>query len=441
MSRRIVFVGGIHGTGKSAVCAALTKRYFADYLSASQLIKWNKQTKQVEDVTGNQRLLSSLIKKETKHDFTYVIDGHFSLWNKHNECETVPVETFEGIHLSAIVLVICKPSVVQQRILKRDAVEYSIGAIEQLQKLEIEQARAVAEYFQIPRFVLDNTESCDVHSIFNDLDIIMKPYTRDNIYSEMLKTVVIRLDFVGATKIRDFVDKIKQTELLNSAFNSMVAMPKQRLSVSFRPKDLEDGGLPLAESQHSTLYRFKDCKLQDVGIATLDIDCESITIVVDCRTDYKGSKKYTDFMSDLMKELFAHDKYITPIRLGVRKIDIQILKEGESMGDYFNDKYIVASTWNTEPQKRLASLTELSSIDNIDFNIIQRIDRTNNGNVRLIYDVDSYIKNGHLAQVIANEEIKNVMEIMQNHMFDMFVNVTSVNYLDKCKAAKEAQNG
>lgn len=266
----------------------------------------------------------------------------------------------------------------------------------------------------------------------------MKPYTRDNIYSEMLKTVIIRLDFVGATKIRDFVDKIKQTELLNTAFASMVAMPRQHLSVNLRSKDLEDGGLPLAESQHSTVYRFKDCKLQEVGLATLDIDSDSITIVIDCRSDYKGSKKYTDFMSSLMNELFAYDKYITPVRLGIRKIDMQILQDGETVDRYFNEKFTVASNWETEPRKKLASLTELSSIDNIDFNVIQRIDQTNTGNARLIYDVDAYIDNGYLAHVIAGGTINDIMEEMQNLMFDMFVGVASIDYLEKCKVAKEA---
>lgn len=441
MSRRVVFVGGVHGTGKSAVCADLKKRYLCEYLSASQLIKWNKRTKPVEDVTKNQMLISLLLKENTNKDYSFIIDGHFALWNDFYECVPVPVETFQGVDLSAIVLITCNPSVIKQRIQSRDSTEYNIQDIEQLQKVEIKQAKIISEYYHIPIYIVDNSDSYNIQSVFSNLDNIMKPYTRDNIYSDMLKTVIIRLDFVGATNIRSFVDRIKQTELMSSAFNSLVAMTRQQLSVSFKPKDIEEGGLPLSASQHSTVFRFKDCKLQEIGIATLDIDCESLTIVVDCKSDYKGSKKYTSLMSSLMEQLFIHDKYITPVRLGIRKIDMQTLNEGESINDYFNDKYIVSINWKSEPTKKLVSLTELSSIDEIQFNEIQRIDWTGKGENRLILDIDSYIENGYLASIVANKKVKETMEIMQNYMFDMFVNVTSSDYLEKCKAAKSLQNG
>lgn len=441
MSRNVIFVGGTHGTGKSAVCTDLVNRYHCSYISASRLIKWTKATKQVEDVAANQRRLGNLLLENTQSDISYVIDGHFALWSKKNDCEKVPIETFFGVKLSAIVLVTCNPLEIQQRIRYRDGVVYDIKHIEQLQQTEIEQAQKIADFYHIPIYIIDNTDSYNLQPIYTSLDSIMKPYTRDNIYSEMLKTVIIRLDFAGATSIRSFVDKIKQSSLLESAFESMIAMQRQHISVNFRPKDIEDGELPLTESQHSTLYRFKDCKLQSSGSATLDIDSESITIVIDCRADYKGSKRYTDFMSSLMTELFAHDKYITPVRLGIRKIDVQQLADGEKIGDYFNERFAVAYNWNLAPLKKLSTMTDLLSIGNIEFNVTQRIDKSKNGNDRLIYDVDSYVENGNLAAVIGSGEVRDVMEEMQNHMFDLFVSITSNSYLEKCKTAKEKHHG
>lgn len=441
MSRNIIFVGGIHGTGKSSVCIELVSRYHCSHISASRLIKWTETTKQVENVAENQRRLGRLLIENTQSDTSYVIDGHFALWSKMNDCEKVSIDTFCGVNLSAIVLITCDPLEIQQRISRRDGIVYDIKHIEQLQQVEIDQAKKTADFYHLPIYIIDNTNSYNLQPIYSSLDRIMKPYTRDNIYSEMLKTVIIRLDFAGATSIRSFVDKIKQSDLLESAFDSMVAMPKQHLSVSFRPKDIEDGGLPLTESQRSTLYRFKDCKLQSSGSATLDIDCESITIVIDCRADYKGSKIYTDFMSSLMTELFTHDKYITPVRLGIRKIDVQQLVDGEKIEDYFNERFTVAYNWNLAPSKKLATMTELLSIGNIEFNVTQRIDKSENGNDRLIYDVDSYIENGNLAALIGNGEVRNTMEEMQNHMFDLFVGVTSRSYLEKCKTAKEKHHG
>lgn len=56
---RIVFVGGIYGVGKSAVCKSITdKQDDLHYYSSSELINWrNSKDKEVDDVQGNQDIL------------------------------------------------------------------------------------------------------------------------------------------------------------------------------------------------------------------------------------------------------------------------------------------------------------------------------------------------------------------------------------------------
>ena len=88
------------------------------------------------------------------------------------------------------------------------------------------------------------------------------------------------------------------------------------------------------------------------------------------------------------------------------------------------------------------SLTELLDIDGICFNVTQYIDRTTDGRERLIYDVDSYLNGDTLEKVL---ELGNPSELlyhdMQDRMFDMFVSVASVDYLEYCKKLKTKQNG
>ena len=199
------------------------------------------------------------------------------------------------------------------------------------------------------------------------------------------------------------------------------------------------------KAQNNTVYRFSKWKPVNSSDAILDIDNSSMTLSVDCGTNhYKGSTEYSTFMIELMEELRNHDQYISFNRLGVRKIDIQILNDGEQVKDYFNEKFTVSNSWELCPPKDMATLTELLRIEDVRFNIIQRIEQIDDEkHLRLIFDVDSYIYDDVDALRDKNcEQIGSYLNVkMQDKMFDMFVNVASENYLESCKKAKENING
>ena len=81
-------------------------------------------------------------------------------------------------------------------------------------------------------------------------------------------------------------------------------------------------------------------------------------------------------------------------------------------------------------------------IDNISFNVTQYIDYTNDGRERLIYDVDSFLNGDILEKALKSRTFSDLLyHDMQDRMFDLFVSVASINYLDYCKELKAKQNG
>ena len=81
-------------------------------------------------------------------------------------------------------------------------------------------------------------------------------------------------------------------------------------------------------------------------------------------------------------------------------------------------------------------------IDNINFNVTQYIDYTNDGRVRLIYDVDSFLSGDILEKALESGNSSDLLyHEMQDRMFDLFVSVASVDYLEFCKRLKTEQNG
>lgn len=437
MARIRIFVGGVHGAGKGLLCSQLVTRFMSEYVSVSKLLKWESRLKLVKDVYRNQMILKELLESSTRNDSSYIIDGHFALWNDNYECEIVPLELFLLLKLSAIIITTCESETIQKRIKQRDGILYNLGDIKKLQSLEIKQAKFVADSLAIPLIIVDTTKNINFNNIFKYIET-MKTYTRENILSQMLKTVVIRIDFTGLTSLRSFVNRIKSYERMKQSFERMAPIHKQDMSPSFKPNNIEDGQLPLTESQKSTLYRFYDCKMGGSSKATLDLEPCSITLAIDCQENYKGSNDYSYFMGWLIDELQSHDQYVVINRLGVRKIDAQVLEPGETINRYFNERYIVAQSWNNSPQKTKSILTELLEIDDICFNVVQYIDCIGDDRrVRLIYDVDAFLNGEPLEKALkSGNTSKVVYHDMQDRMFDLFVSVASESYLESCKRQK-----
>lgn len=437
MSRLKIFVGGVHGAGKSSVCNLLVNHTMSVYVSASNLLQWNDRTKQVKDISHNQQLLLDLLITHTNGDFSYVVDGHFALWNENTQCEAVPVDFFRSLNINAIVLTTCDSKVIQQRLIDRDKENYSLIEISQLQKLEVNQALSVSEILQIPLYVFNTTEKNDYNELIHFLNK-MKTYTRENILSPMLKVVVFRIDFTGLTSLEEFINRIKAAKMLQNSFRKMVMIPKQSMSVSFRPKDIAEGQLPYTEAQKSKVYRFFDCKIQNNSDVTLDLEEDSITLAINCEKGYYGSLLYSQFVAWIISELRLHDSFVSINRLGVRKIDVQVLNEGESIGAYFNENYSVSKSWQSIPNKSKSVLTELIEKDNINFNVTQHIDITNDGKERLIYDVDAFLQGQHLSMALIEGNVEELLyHDMQDLMFDLFTSVASSEYLEKCKQTKK----
>lgn len=153
---KIIFVGGIHGVGKSALCKSIAdKRDDLHYYSSSKLIKWeNGKHKEVIDVQRNQdvlvQALESLDEIETN---TVLLDGHFCLLTCNGCIQDVPMSTFTSINPSLIIVISADEEVVKNRLKVRDNKDYDIEFLCKFQKCEKEYAKQVASVLEVPCFI------------------------------------------------------------------------------------------------------------------------------------------------------------------------------------------------------------------------------------------------------------------------------------------------
>lgn len=167
-SKKIIFIGGVHGVGKSTfVDAVKVKCPFVVGLSCSTILKWeNPVHKAVENVEENQNKLLSNLPYFIDMDKNYLLDGHFCLLTEQNTIERVPMEVFEAINPDMIVLLEECPAVICQRLYKRDAIQYSEDLIKAFLHEERTYATEVADTLGI-HFKCCN--SATMNSCINEL--------------------------------------------------------------------------------------------------------------------------------------------------------------------------------------------------------------------------------------------------------------------------------
>lgn len=157
-SSDIIFVGGIHGVGKSTLCLKLCKKLNIDYLSASHLIKKYKKRysmqiadrgKSVKDIDNNQTILINALQEKIVPNNTYFLDGHFTLIDMKENIEAVPEAIFRQVAPKTIIVLVDKPKSILSRLMKRDQLKYNVKLLSDMQKMELKLAKSIAKKLKI----------------------------------------------------------------------------------------------------------------------------------------------------------------------------------------------------------------------------------------------------------------------------------------------------
>lgn len=158
---KIVFVGGIHGVGKSTFAYNIkSKCSQVECLSCSEIIKWENPThKEVGNVSETQGKLLQNLPYFIDQDRNYILDGHFCLLTERGSIECIPMEVFETISPSLIVVLKEAPHKICQRLNVRDRHNYPVELVAEFQEEEIKYAKEVANTLGIPLEVCNSTDS------------------------------------------------------------------------------------------------------------------------------------------------------------------------------------------------------------------------------------------------------------------------------------------
>ncbi|WP_246016517.1 ATP-binding protein [Cohnella phaseoli] len=171
----MIFIGGIHGVGKTSLCKDVAKQYEIPHFSASKLISNEKEeiyshNKLIPDIELNQDFLSNSLNRLTVNGW-FLLDGHFCLLNQSSEITRIPLTTFSKLSPTSIIVLADLVSSIQERFSQRDGYKFNSILLEAFQTAEIEYAREISNSLNIPLFV---AQSGDIKSIHVFIDRIMQ---------------------------------------------------------------------------------------------------------------------------------------------------------------------------------------------------------------------------------------------------------------------------
>lgn len=152
MKKRILFVAGVYGVGKTTLCDILSEKYLISSYSSSELIsKCNHEeygkNKYVTNSNRNQEILVNQVNKIK--DESFILNGHFCLKEKNNKVILLENEVFKKLNLSCILLLSASVEIIKENLFKRDKIYYDEEYIKLLLKCEEEQAEKVSNLYNM----------------------------------------------------------------------------------------------------------------------------------------------------------------------------------------------------------------------------------------------------------------------------------------------------
>ena len=147
----MIFLGGVHGVGKTSMCAGVSERFGLQVISASAIIRAERAQPSsdsrtaVLNVGGNQGLLVRGVQRIVADvPARYLLDGHFALRTLAGNIEEIGADVFRAIGVSGLICLIDDPTAIAQRLEKRDCVAHDAITISELQSAELRSAEAIS---------------------------------------------------------------------------------------------------------------------------------------------------------------------------------------------------------------------------------------------------------------------------------------------------------
>lgn len=264
-------------------------------------------------------------------------------------------------------------------------------------------------------------------------------YDRYSLKENLLRKILIRIDYTGVTTIDGWIESIK-TNFIKDYFDRYIKHLNNNAKI-----DLSNMGdiskslaIPITEIVREPIHTFTESKFANrEDKVQLDITSFYTTVSIDC-IHYQNIDAYIDFIVELLTSLLKSDTYIQIKRIGIRKIG----------GTEFNSKAVINDVF--EEEQFFCKLVDDSDIEMVNREYTDRFVRKNpdvkinytrlcrainikgENKIQVILDMDGYVDE---RIILKNDyqyprDLKDVFTININgYLFELFKNSVREKYL------------
>ncbi|WP_080587343.1 ATP-binding protein [Pseudomonas putida] len=155
----IIFVGGMHGVGKTTFCKRLAELTGFVHRTASEVISEESQSagfgnlKVSSRLNDNQNRLVAWVERN-RDSGDILLDGHFALLDSNRQVYGVELEVFRIIRPAGLICINASVGLVLDRLEKRDGVVWPAELVEKMLNSERNLAAATASGLGVPLVIL-----------------------------------------------------------------------------------------------------------------------------------------------------------------------------------------------------------------------------------------------------------------------------------------------
>lgn len=267
-------------------------------------------------------------------------------------------------------------------------------------------------------------------------DSILKiDITRNILTANILKSVILRIDFLRIVNIQDFVSEVQKYLIISEFYLTNDTFVNNIEFEINDPDTLSSDNININQTiKRGQPYNFKN-KSKDIEVIITE-NC--IIFNIDCTQEYSLDESIGIFC-DLVIMAQSKYNYINFVRLGLRKINNFICKDKnlyKCIEETFLPNIELQSIFNNELKCNKRQTIENFSYNEHLFNVIkviqegfvENIDRERAFNV--ILDIDGYLKEGIPNQFKDYTDIKKTIININNNIFNIFKSTFTEDFLN-----------
>ena len=282
-----------------------------------------------------------------------------------------------------------------------------------------------------------------------------KNFSRYTMRANMLRKVLIRIDYDGVTDISEWIKLFKEDKELSSHFLKYTKGVQNQATVSLSNMEeiAASRSIPLSTFQSEPLHRFSDAMFKDEdGIQredkiTMDVTGLFLTFSIDC-VNYKNMDVYISFLNNYIKAFLDNDKYIVIQRIGVRKLGGDVFRSLAEFSETFeNSVFATPDVANLDggliDREYVDRIIKNDESVKVNFARRCRAIKTNDGNMvyQALLDIDGYVDKGLIEKNKYKfpNDFENVVKTKINdYLFELYKLSVTEQYLNE--NGEEVQN-